>query len=127
MSSTLTPRAEVWAGSLDPLSSREVLSEVSYAGRVARRAGAVLLALRAVVADLVVDLATAPPAALWGVTRAAAFFTVAAFDFVNFGAGATPSTTSLNPFNAVILATVLAFTLTASPVAGLRAIRAGRL
>ena len=57
----------------------------------------------------------------------AVFFAAAGFGLVSFGAGATPSTTSLNPFNGVILATVLALTLTASPVAGLRAIRAGRL
>ena len=43
-----------------------------------------------------------------------------------FGAVATPRAMSLKPFNAVILATVFAFTLTASPVAGLRAMRAGR-
>ncbi len=34
---------------------------------------------------------------------------------------------SLKPLSAEILATVFAFTLTASPVAGLRAMRAGRL
>ena len=103
-----------------------VLNLADYAERVVRRAGATPPALRAAVADRVDAFAVAAPVVLRGVAAAVAFFAVVALGFVSFGAGATPSTTSLNPFNGVILATVLAFTLTASPVAGLRAIRAGR-
>src|SRR3954447_17183326 len=79
-----------------------------YDERVARRAGAAPLDLRAAVADRVVVFAGAAPAVLRGAAVAAAFFAVVAFGFVSFGAGATPSTTSLNPFKGVILATVLA-------------------
>ena len=64
-----------------------------------------------------------------GAFLAGAFFAGAAgFGAVvfSFGAGATPRAMSLKPLSAVIFATVLAFTLTCSPVAGLRAMRAGR-
>ena len=43
-----------------------------------------------------------------------------------FGALTLPRAMSLKPFRAVILATFFAFTLICSPVAGLRAMRAGR-
>jgi hypothetical protein len=119
------------------------IDDATYDSRV----DAVPLALRAAGAVRVVVLAVGAAVVLHGVAMAAAFFAVAAVSFVvaaiivavavffaaagrglvSFGAAATPSTTSLNPFNGVILATVLALTLTASPVAGLRAIRAGRL
>jgi hypothetical protein len=68
---------------------------------------------------------------LAGAILAAAFFAGAflagAFLAGAFLAGALPdSTASLNAFNGVMRATRLALTFTISPVAGLRAMRAGR-
>src|SRR4051812_24868903 len=107
-----------------------------YVERVARRVDTVPLVLRAAVAVRLVVLAVAAAVVVRGVAffavaavlsvlaavffvAAVVFFAAAGRGLVSFGAAATPSTTSLNPFNGVILATVLVLTLTASPVAGL--------